>query len=222
METIKIAAASKSFNGHKVLNHLDVSFSAGKIYGIVGYNGSGKTVLLKCICGFLTLDEGEITILGKTLKKDIDMIQDAGVIIEEPAFLKEYSGKKNLEFLYSIRNKPDSNLTAQVLQKVGLDAKSRKKVKHYSLGMKQRLAIAQAIMEDPQILLLDEPMNGLDRKGVAEIRELLLDLKECGKTIILVSHNQEDIQVLCDEIYEIDEGSLVPLKKTIFLSTNGF
>lgn len=209
METIKVTNAVKSFKGQKVLDHLDLSFSSGKIYGIVGYNGSGKTVLLKCICGFLTLDEGEITILGKRLKKDMDMIEDAGVIIEEPAFLKEYSGKKNLQFLYSIRNKPNPGLIAEALQKVGLDEKSRKKVKHYSLGMKQRLAIAQAIMEDPQLLLLDEPMNGLDRNGVTEIRKLLLDLKKHGKTIVLVSHNQEDIRVLCDEIYEIDEGKLV-------------
>ncbi|MDO4273535.1 MAG: ATP-binding cassette domain-containing protein [Eubacteriales bacterium] len=209
METIRVSNAVKSFKGQKVLNHLDISFSSGKIYGIVGYNGSGKTVLLKCICGFLTLDEGEITILEKKLKKDMDMIQDAGVIIEEPAFLKEYSGKKNLEFLYSVRNRPNPNLIAKILQTVGLDAKSTKKVKHYSLGMKQRLAIAQAIMEDPQLLLLDEPMNGLDRKGVAEIRELLLDLKEHDKTIVLVSHSQEDIRVLCDEIYEIDGGKLV-------------
>lgn len=212
METIKVTNAVKRFKEQKVLDHLEISFSAGKIYGIVGYNGSGKTVLLKCICGFLTLDEGEIIILGKRLKKDMDMIQDAGVIIEEPAFLKEYSGRKNLEFLYSVRNRPDPGRIAQVLQKVGLDVRSRKKVKHYSLGMKQRLAIAQAIMEDPAILLLDEPMNGLDKNGVAEIRELLLELKKQNKTIVLVSHNQEDIRVLCDEIYEMDDGQLVRQK----------
>ena len=139
----------------------------------------------------------------------MDIIQNAGVIIEEPAFLKDYTGKKNLEFLYSIRNKEDSELIDKVLYKVGLDAGSSKKVKHYSLGMKQRLAIAQAIMEDPQILLLDEPMNGLDKNGVAEIRRLLWELKEQNKTIVLVSHNQEDIRVLCDEIYEMEEGTLV-------------
>ena len=162
METIRVIDAVKIFKEQKIIDHLNISFFSGKIYGIVGYNGSGKTVLLKCICGFLALDEGEIIIYGKKLKKDMDIIQNAGVIIEEPAFLKDYTGKKNLEFLYSIRNKEDSELIDKVLYKVGLDAGSSKKVKHYSLGMKQRLAIAQAIMEDPQILLLDEPMNGLD------------------------------------------------------------
>lgn len=209
METIRVIDAVKIFKEQKIIDHLNISFFSGKIYGIVGYNGSGKTVLLKCICGFLTLDEGEIIIYGKKLKKDMDIIQNAGVIIEEPAFLKDYTGKKNLEFLYSIRNKEDSELIDKVLYKVGLDASSSKKVKHYSLGMKQRLAIAQAIMEDPQILLLDEPMNGLDKNGVAEIRRLLWELKEQNKTIVLVSHNQEDIRVLCDEIYEMEEGTLV-------------
>lgn len=212
METIKIINGKKSFKSHNILNNVNLSLSSGKIYGIVGYNGSGKTVLLKCICGFLALDEGEIYILGKRLKKDMDMIPDAGVIIEEPAFLKEYSGRKNLEFLYSIRHKPNPQVISEVLQKVGLDKTAKKKVKYYSLGMKQRLAIAQAIMENPSLLLLDEPMNGLDRTGISEIRELLLQLKKQEKTIVLVSHNQEDIRILCDEIYEIEEGRLVRQK----------
>lgn len=200
---------TKSFKNQEVLSNINIVFESGKIYGIVGYNGSGKSVLLKCICGFLTLDSGEIEINGKKLKKDIDMIQDAGVIIEEPAFLKEYSGKRNLEFLYSIRNKLNPEVMSKAMRLVGLDENSKKKVKNYSLGMKQRLAIAQAIMENPKILLLDEPMNGLDKNGVQEIRELLLDLKKQDKTIVLVSHNQEDIRVLCDELYEIENGMLV-------------
>lgn len=200
---------TKSFKNQEVLSNINIVFESGKIYGIVGYNGSGKSVLLKWICGFFTLDSGEIEINGKKLKKDIDMIQDAGVIIEEPAFLKEYSGKRNLEFLYSIRNKLNPEVISKAMRLVGLDENSKKKVKNYSLGMKQRLAIAQAIMENPKILLLDEPMNGLDKNGVQEIRELLLDLKKQDKTIVLVSHNQEDIRVLCDELYEIENGMLV-------------
>lgn len=209
MEMICVNNGTKSFKNQEVLNNINIVFESGKIYGIVGYNGSGKSVLLKCICGFLTLDSGEIEINGKKLKKDIDMIQDAGVIIEEPAFLKEYSGKRNLELLYSIRNKLNPEVISKAMRLVGLDENSKKKVKNYSLGMKQRLAIAQAIMENPKILLLDEPMNGLDKNGVQEIRELLLDLKKQDKTIVLVSHNQEDIRVLCDELYEIENGMLV-------------
>lgn len=209
MEMICVNNGTKSFKNQEVLSNINIVFESGKIYGIVGYNGSGKSVLLKCICGFLTLDSGEIEINGKKLKKDIDMIQDAGVIIEEPAFLKEYSGKRNLEFLYSIRNKLNPEVISKAMRLVGLDENSKKKVKNYSLGMKQRLAIAQVIMENPKILLLDEPMNGLDKNGVQEIRELLLDLKKQDKTIVLVSHNQEDIRVLCDELYEIENGMLV-------------
>lgn len=209
MEMICVNNGTKSFKNQEVLSNINIVFESGKIYGIVGYNGSGKSVLLKCICGFFTLDSGEIEINGKKLKKDIDMIQDAGVIIEEPAFLKEYSGKRNLEFLYSIRNKLNPKVISKAMRLVGLDENSKKKVKNYSLGMKQRLAIAQAIMENPKILLLDEPMNGLDKNGVQEIRELLLDLKKQDKTIVLVSHNQEDIRVLCDELYEIENGMLV-------------
>lgn len=222
MEMICVNNGTKSFKNQEVLSNINIVFESGKIYGIVGYNGSGKSVLLKCICGFLTLDSGEIEINGKKLKKDIDMIQDAGVIIEEPAFLKEYSGKRNLEFLYSIRNKLNPEVISKAMRLVGLDENSKKKVKNYSLGMKQRLAIAQAIMENPKILLLDEPMNGLDKNGVQEIRELLLDLKKQDKTIVLVSHNQEDIRVLCDELYEIENGMLVKkiwnniIKKIIF------
>ena len=209
MEMICVNNGTKSFKNQEVLSNINIVFESGKIYGIVGYNGSGKSVLLKCICGFFTLDSGEIEINGKKFKKDIDMIQDAGVIIEEPAFLKEYSGKRNLEFLYSIRNKLNPEVISKAMRLVGLDENSKKKVKNYSLGMKQRLAIAQAIMENPKILLLDEPMNGLDKNGVQEIRELLLDLKKQDKTIVLVSHNQEDIRVLCDELYEIENGMLV-------------
>lgn len=209
MEMIRVNNGTKSFKNQKVLSNINIVFESGKIYGIVGYNGSGKSVLLKCICGFLTLDSGEIEINGKKLKKDIDMIQDAGVIIEEPAFLKEYSGKRNLEFLYSIRNKLNPEVISKAMRLVGLDENSKKKVKNYSLGMKQRLAIAQAIMENPKILLLDEPMNGLDKNGIQEIRELLLNLKKQDKTIVLVSHNQEDIRVLCDELYEIENGMLI-------------
>lgn len=208
MEVIKVVNASKSFRQHKVLDQVSLSCEAGKIYGIIGYNGSGKTVLFKCICGFYCLDEGEIWIREKKMKKDMDMLTEAGIIIEEPAFLRNQSGYRNLDFLYRLRNRKNKELIFEVMKKVGLDPKSRKKVCNYSLGMRQRLAIAQAIMEDQPILILDEPMNGLDKRGITDMRIFFESLKRSDKTILIASHNKEDIDTLCDEVYEMDMGKL--------------
>lgn len=209
---IKVEHASKSFGKQQVLQDVSVSFMQGEISGIVGHNGSGKTVLFKAICGLLYLDEGSIYIRDKQMHKDINMITDAGVIIEEPAILGNASGYRNLDYLYRIRNKRNKEHLYQVMQKVGLEPKSKKKVKNYSMGMRQRLAIAQAIMEDQKILILDEPMNGLDKRGVGDMRKLFLDLKQQGKTIVLASHNKEDIDVLCDHVYEMEMGVLTPVR----------
>ncbi len=208
MDIIKVENGSKSFGNHQVLKEVNLTCKKGGIYGIVGRNGSGKTVLFKCICGFLNLDSGEIYVRDKKIRKDMDMLSGAGIIIEEPSFLRNYSGYKNLEFLYMIRNKKDKKFICNMLEKVGLDPNSKKRVGNYSMGMKQRLAIAQAIMEEQRILILDEPMNGLDNQGVEEMRKLFLELKEQGRTILLASHNKEDIAVLCDEVFEMDGGVL--------------
>ena len=205
---IEVSHVSKSFKDHKVLKDVSLTCKSGRIYGIVGHNGSGKTVLFKSICGFLSCDEGTISVNGKVMGKDKDMLNEAGVIIEEPGFLRTWSGYHNLEFLYTLRNKKNKKHLYSVLEEVGLDPRLKRPVGKYSLGMRQRLAIAQAIMEDPGILILDEPMNGLDKNGVKEIRELLLKMKEENKLIILASHNREDIDVLCDEVYEMEGGVL--------------
>ncbi|MFQ6930353.1 MAG: ATP-binding cassette domain-containing protein [Eubacterium sp.] len=168
--------------------------------GIVGRNGSGKTVLFKSICGLVKLNSGEITVNGDVIGKDVSIIKNAGVIIEEPGLLRYKSGMKNLEYLYMINNKLDRKYLMTVMEKVGLDPKSRKKVGKYSMGMRQRLAIGQAIMENPEILILDEPMNGLDNHGVEDMRKIFLELKNMRKTILLASHNREDIDVLCDKV----------------------
>ena len=188
---------------------MSLEFERGKIYGIVGRNGSGKTVLFKCICGFTPLTSGKIFVNGKVVGKDINIPKNIGVIIETPGFLPNYSGYKNLRFLASINNKISKDDICNTLSAVGLDPKSKKHVGKYSLGMRQRLGIAQAIMENPDILILDEPMNGLDNDGVKDIRNLLLKIKGEGKTILLASHNREDISVLCDEVYEMDKGVLI-------------
>ena len=166
-------------------------------------------MLFKCICGFLRLDEGEILVDGKKIGKETESPEDLGVIIESPGFLPGYSGYQNLSFLAGIRGKIHKKEIRQVLKRVGLDPDSKKHVGKYSMGMRQRLGIAQAIMEEPHLLILDEPMNGLDNHGVKEVRELLLKLKEEEKTILLASHNREDISVLCDTVAEIDKGKII-------------
>lgn len=206
--TIRVENAVKSFKGQNVLRNVTLHCMPGQICGIVGYNGSGKTVLFKCICGLYSLDEGEIWIRDKRMKKDMDMLTEAGIIIEEPAFLRNYSGYKNLDYLYRIRNHKDKAHIHEIMIKVRLDPLSKKRVRNYSLGMRQRLAIAQAIMEEQPILILDEPMNGLDKRGVEEMRSFFNDLKAEGKTILMASHNKEDIEVLCDEVYEMESGVL--------------
>lgn len=210
METcIEVQNVVKRFRDQAVLKNVSISFEKGKIHGIVGRNGSGKTVLFKCICGLMHPEEGVILVNGKRVGRDVDMPEDIGAIIEAPGFLPNYSGYKNLRFLANIRRKIGKEEILNVLKTVGLDPESRKHVGKYSLGMRQRLGIAQAIMEDPEILILDEPMNGLDNAGVQDIRALLLELKAQGKTILLASHNHEDIAALCDTVHEMDGGVLL-------------
>ena len=210
METcIEVQNVVKRFRDQVVLKTVSISFEKGQIHGIVGRNGSGKTVLFKCICGLMHPEEGVIFVNGKRVGRDVDMPEDIGAIIEAPGFLPNYSGYKNLRFLANIRRKIGKEEILNVLKTVGLDPESRKHVGKYSLGMRQRLGIAQAIMEDPEILILDEPMNGLDNAGVQDIRALLLELKAQGKTILLASHNHEDIAALCDTVHEMDGGVLL-------------
>ena len=190
------------------MKEVNLTLEQGRVYGIVGNNGSGKTVLMKCICGFLIPTTGLIQVFGSSIGQDVDFPESLGVIIETPGFLTNLTGRKNLEILAGMRRKIGPAEIQQVLEKVGLDPALKKPVANYSLGMRQRLGIAQAIMEDPKLLILDEPFNGLDKHGVGEIRKLLLELKEEGKTILLASHNEEDIRILCDEVYEMDGGVL--------------
>ncbi len=205
---IKLEHVSKQFSEEQVLKDVSFEFQEGKIYGIVGNNGSGKTVLMKCICGFLNPSSGKILVNYKEIGKDVDFPEDIGVIIETPGFLPNLTGMKNLEILASLQHKIGKERIQEVLLTVGLDPKLKKPVSKYSLGMRQRLGIAQAVMEDPSILILDEPFNGLDKHGVEEIRKILLELKKEGKSILLASHNAEDIRILCDRVFEMDGGIL--------------
>lgn len=206
---IIIENATKKFGTQTVLNNVSLTLEDGKIYGFVGQNGCGKTVLFKSICGFIYLDRGTITVDGKVIGKDIDIIKDAGIIIESPGFLPNYSAFKNLKLLTMIKDNIGDEQIKSTLISVGLDPESKKVVGKFSLGMRQRLGIAQAIMENPHILILDEPMNGLDKRGVEDIRKILMDLKKKGKLILLASHNPLDIDILCDCVYELDAGTIV-------------
>ncbi len=205
---LEVKDASKKLKDVVLLSHVNLKIERGKIYGIIGRNGSGKTVLLKCICGFMPLTEGEILQNGIKIGKDTEFIKDTGFIIENPAFLPLKSGYKNLKYLADIRGVANAARIKECLKMVGLDETASKPVGKYSLGMRQRLGIAQAIMEDPEMIILDEPMNGLDNDGVKRMRALFLRLKKEGKTILIVSHNSEDIKMLCDKVYILDQGKL--------------
>lgn len=208
MSFIEVKSVIKKWENNTVLNTVNLNVEQSEIVGIIGHNGSGKTVLMKCICGFITPDSGEIWVNGKRVGKDIDIPKNIGLIIETPGFLPNFSGFSNLWQLAKIRGKISKDDVRTIMKKVGLDPNEKKHVGKYSLGMRQRLGIAQAIMENPDILILDEPMNGLDKDGVADMRELFLQLKADGKTIIVASHNSVDIDVLCDRVFEITKGDL--------------
>lgn len=205
---VSVKNVIKKFGNQIVLNDVSVDFPKGGIYGLVGRNGSGKTMLMKCICGFVFPTHGEIRVWDKWIGREIDFPDSMGFIIETPGFLPGDSGIKNLKYLAAIRKKIKEERIKECMSLVGLDPESHKHVGKYSMGMRQRLGIAQAIMENPDLIMLDEPMNGLDNRGVEDMRKLFIKLKAEGKTILLASHNKEDIKLLCDQVYEMDAGNI--------------
>ena len=207
-DIIEVRGLSLTIGKTAILNDVTVSLEAGKIHGLIGRNGSGKTMLMKCICGFIRPTRGVVVVDGKRVGKDVDFPKNMGIIIETPGFIPYYSGYKNLKLLAGLRNKIGKEEIIQAMERTGLDPKLKRHVKKYSLGMRQRLGLTQAIMEDPDILILDEPMNGLDKDGVEDMRRYLIDLREQGKTILIASHSSEDISVLCDAVYEMEKGVL--------------
>ena len=220
MNAISVQNVRKSFGGDEILKGINREFLAGKIHGIVGNNGSGKTVLMKCICGFLRPTQGRILVYGKEVGKDMDFPEQMGIIIETPGFLPNLTGIKNLKLLASLKNQITEQQIRDSIRKVGLDPDLKKPVSKYSLGMRQRLGIAQAIMENSSLLILDEPFNGLDKQGVMHMRELIKELKQERKTIILASHNQTDIDELCDTVCEMDAGIMTIVRERNHHETN--
>ncbi len=206
---IKISNLRKKFKNNEVLKDISYSFEGGKIYGLLGRNGSGKTMLLRSIAGLIIPTEGKISINNQVLHEDISFPPSMGIIIENMELLPQYDAYTNLYILSKIRRVADKSDIERAIQRVGLDSFSKLKVKKYSLGMKQRLNIAQAVFEKPDIILLDEPTNAIDDKGVALIHQLLLEEKNRGASIIIASHLKDDIAALCDYTLEMDNGVIV-------------
>lgn len=206
---IQVNDLNLTINKNVVLENINFSLEKGKCLGLAGMNGCGKTMIMKCVSGLILPTSGEIFVDGRKIGVDIDFPESLGIMIEVPGFIPFLSGFENLKSLARINNIIDDNTINQSLDKVGLDSKDKRKVRKYSLGMRQRLAIAQALMEKPDLYILDEPFNGLDIKGVGEVRTILNDLKNKGKTIILSSHNPQDLEFLCDKIIRLDAGRII-------------
>ncbi|MBO5238077.1 MAG: ABC transporter ATP-binding protein [Lachnospiraceae bacterium] len=202
---IKVEHVYKSFGKDVILHDVNLRIASGEIFGVVGNNGSGKTVLMKCICGFLKPDKGKIRVGGQQVGKECDFPENLGVIIETPGFIPDMTGYQNLKILAALRGKIGKQEIRDTIVRVGLEPNLKKPVAKYSLGMRQRLGIAQAIMENPEVLILDEPFNGLDRAGVTQMRKLLKELKAQGKAILLASHNAQDIEELCDRVHDMED-----------------
>lgn len=204
---IEILNLSKKFKNNIILENINLKLKKGTTYGFIGTNGSGKTLLFKMILGFVQPTTGEVFINNKKIGKDIDFPSKCGLIIENPGFIENISGYENLKVLAHINNNINDNEIKKYMDFFGLDPNDKKKVKKYSLGMKQKLGLIQAFMENPDILILDEPMNALDEKTVEKVRNLLLEIKH-NKIILLASHIKEDIAILCDEIYKIEDKNI--------------
>ncbi|QCT04014.1 ABC transporter [Paenibacillus algicola] len=208
MTQIKLEGVSKAYNGIPVVSDIHLDIQEGESIGIVGANGSGKSVLFKMLCGFTAPDTGKVFVRGKQLGKDIDFPEHVGVFINSPGYISTYSGYKNLKFLADINRRIGDAEIKDAMRRVGLDPELKTRVAHYSLGMKQKLGIAQAIMEGQDILVLDEPFNALDYQTYNDMKDIVMKLKEDGKTLLLTSHNYEDLESLCDTLYIIQGGRM--------------
>lgn len=208
--TIEITDLVKDIKGKRIIDHVNLHLESGKITGLKGVNGSGKTMLMRLVCGLITPSSGSIVINGKRLGKDITFPESVGILIENPAFLDAYSGFGNLKLLASIKNQIDSEAIRQTITRAGLDPDDKKKYRKYSLGMKQRLGIAAAVMEEPDIVILDEPTNALDSDGIAMLKEILHEQRERGALVLISCHDLPTLQELSDEIYLMESGALRP------------
>ena len=206
---IVVEKVSKDIKNERVLDHISYTFNQGKIYGLKGKNGSGKTMLLRAICGLIHVTEGKVIINDEELGKDMDFPKSVGLLLETPGFINRYTGFQNLKMLADIKGLIGVNEINEILSQVGLESEKDKKYKQYSLGMKQKLGIAAALMEDPDLILLDEPTNALDSLGVQRLSDLLNRHRDRGAIIIIASHDLEELKILSDEIIEMDAGRII-------------
>lgn len=215
MESIIISQATKNLKQRLVLDHVEAQLEKGSIFGFFGPNGSGKTMLFRAICGLISLDSGNISVFGQSVGNKV-FPKNLGLIIESIGFWNEFTGFENLKFLAAIQNKISDGEIQQTLERVGLDPKDTRSYKKYSLGMKQRLAVAQAIMEQPDLLVLDEPTNALDEDGIAAIHQIIKEENRRGCTVLIASHNKSDLNLLCQRQFRMNEGKL----SEVVLETN--
>ena len=205
---IEIKDYCKKIKGSEVLKDINLTLRGGNVYGLKGKNGSGKTMLMRAVCGLISPTSGSIVINGETLGKQISFPRSVGALIENPAFIPGYTGLKNLEVLADIQKKIGRSEICETLCKVGLDCNDKRTYRKYSLGMKQRLGIAAAVMESPDIVILDEPINALDESGAMQGREILREQKERGAICIIACHDAEELEYLSDEIIRISDGRI--------------
>ncbi|MGL4731780.1 MAG: ABC transporter ATP-binding protein [Clostridium sp.] len=205
---IEVKNLTKVISKNTILSNINLRMEQGKIYGLKGKNGSGKTMLMRAICGLILPTEGEVIINDEVLGTDISFPRSIGALIENPGFIENYSGYKNLKILADIQGKIDDEQIRKTISLVGLEPDDKKKFKKYSLGMKQKLGIAAAIMENPDIIILDEPINALDEKSVSIVREILHEHRDRGALILVSCHDSEELEYLSDEIFIIENGSI--------------
>ena len=209
---LKAEHVSKTIKGTRILKDINLELTGGTVYGFTGRNGSGKTMLFRALSGLMRLTEGTVTFDGKTLGKDFSVLPGLGIVLENVGLFTGMTGKENLKYLAGLTGRIGDKEITHALERVGLDPEDKRTYRKYSLGMKQRLAIAQAIMESPDVIMLDEPTNGLDDGGVELIRNLILEEKQRGAIVLLASHNRDDIRQLADKLYHIESGELKELE----------
>lgn len=206
---VKIENLTKKIDNNIILDNINLDLEDGKIYGFIGRNGSGKSMLFKTICGFIKPTTGKVIVNGVDLYEKNEFPKETSALIDSPKFITSLSGFENLKLIASIQNKIDDSAINNVLKEINLFSNKDKKVGKYSLGMKQKLGIAQVLMEDPKMIILDEPFNGLEEDSVKKVRDILLSEKEKGKLILIASHIKDDIEILADEVIKLDGGRVI-------------